>query len=89
MTKFDKEAFYNEEIVKRVFELKQICAREKIPMFISFCVKNDKSGSFYKHDMISPGPHEIEIKDNLFPKFVNVTLGFDTIQPRTDVEIEY
>ena len=89
MTNFNKEEFYNEEIEKRVIELKQICAREKLPMFICICTQNDKNGTIYKKDMISPTTHGIELKENLIPKFVDVTLGFETVQPRQDIEIEF
>lgn len=88
-TEFNKEEFYNEEIEKRIIELKQLCNREKIPFFVAVCVKNDKHGTEYKKDMLTAQICDVELKDDIVPKLVNVTLGFDIIQPTTIPEIEY
>lgn len=88
-TEFNKEAFYNEEIEKKIIELKQLCNRENLPFFVAVCVKNDKNETEYKKDMLTAQICEVELKDDIIPKLVNVTLGFDIIQPTTIPEIEY
>ena len=88
-TVFDKEDVYTNEIEQKVIELKQLCNRERLPFFIAICTKNDEHGTEYKKEMLSAVTQEVRLKEDLIPKFVNVTLGFDIVQPVAAVEIEY
>lgn len=88
ITEFDNSDIFQCEIEKRMEELKILCNKYRIPMFISMCIKNDKNGSVYKSDMVGTVSNEIYLKDDKIPHYVNVLNGFDTVPPQTDFEIE-
>lgn len=88
-TVFDKTEFYSKEISDKVDELVRICTREKMPMFISICVKNDDKETEYKNDMVSAYPLEVHLKDDMIPRFVNILNGFVTTPKKDELEVEY
>lgn len=85
---FDKRGIYKEQIEAKVIELKQLCHMEKIPMFITLCLANNEKETFYEKDMVSPTTCNYRLTDDQLVKHINVTLGFDTIQPSSEVTLE-
>lgn len=89
MLDFDKTDAYELEIKPAMETLVQICNKHHVPFFSAVCIKNDKNGSEYKADMYASASNEIRLKNDLFPKFVNVLNGFATVPPVDEVEIEF
>lgn len=85
---FNKTDIYKEILEEKILEIKRLCHREKMPVFISVCVKNDENETIYEKEMVSAATCELKLKDDQIAKMVNVTLGFDTIQPTGVTEIE-
>ena len=90
LTEFNKEKVYKEKIEKLVDELRQICNQENMPMFLAICTSNNKKCTTYHKEAVTAATHEVKLKEDLIPKFINVTLGFETILPNEipDIEIE-
>lgn len=89
MIDFDKSDAYELEIQPAMETLVQICNKHHVPFFAAVCIKNDEKGSEYKADMYASASNEIRLKNDLFPKFVNVLNGFATVPPVDEVEIEF
>lgn len=85
---FDKRRVYKEQIEAKVIELKQLCHMQKIPMFITLCLGDDGKETFYEKEMVSPMTCNYKITDDQIAKHVNVTLGFDTIQPSSEIMLD-
>lgn len=88
-TIFDKTEVFDESIAPKIEEIIQICNREHIPIFISACVKNTEESSEYKTDMFASASNNIHLKNDLIPRFVNVTNGFTTIPPTDIIDIDF
>ena len=86
---FDRTAEYNNEIIDLVLKLRSACNRNKIPMFVSLCVKNDEKGSTYKNEMVSAVSSGSDLEDDKFVKFVNVLNGFETVPKHDDTFDDY
>lgn len=86
---FDKTEEYNEEILDLVTKLRIACNRNKIPMFVSICVKNDENGTLYKNEMVGAASSGIKLNDDKLVKFVNVLNGFETIPKRDEVDYDF
>ena len=86
---FNKENIYNERIAEKVSELIQICNEERMPCFIAVCTENSKKETVYKKEALTAAIYGMELTDDIIPKLVNVTLGFDTVSPQEIEEIEY
>jgi len=86
-TKFDKRKIYEDEIAEVVMELKLLCNKYKLPMFVSVCVKNGKETE-YVSDMVGSASNDIFLQDDKIPKYVNILNGFDTVPPNEILEIE-
>lgn len=84
-TIFDKREAYDSLIVEKVTELKKLCHLQKIPMFITLCVANTETETVYQKDMISAATCGYELDDDQIAKHVNVSLGFDTVLPSSDM----
>lgn len=80
-TEFNKRAEFDALLSEKVSELKRICHMHKIPMFVTFCIENNEKESVYEKEMISCATCGFELTDDQIAKHVNVSLGFDTIQP--------
>lgn len=78
---FNKRMEYDSLLADKVTEIKKICHMHKIPMFITFCVENNAVESVYEKEMISSATCGFELTDDQIAKHVNVSLGFDTVQP--------
>lgn len=81
---FDKTEEYEKEIMDLIAKLRIACNRNKIPMFVSVCVKNDEHNSIYKSEMIGTASAGRKLTDDKIIKFVNVLNGFETIPKRED-----
>lgn len=82
-TEFDKQDIYELKIQPKVAELVKICSREDIPLFVAACTKNDENGTEYQKEAVTPGTHDIKLKDDVITKFIDVTLGFEVVPPRS------
>lgn len=80
-TTFNKRNEYESLILGKVEEIKRLCHMHKIPMFITVCVENTKDKTVYEKEMISASTCRYELIDDQIAKHVNVSLGFNTIQP--------
>lgn len=89
LTKFDKREIYNDVIKEKVTDLIQACNKERMPVFISVCVKNDEDGTEYEKEMFASASNDINLKEDQIPKYVNVSNGFRTVPPVDVVEIEF
>ena len=87
-TIFNKRTEYESLIEEKVMELKKLCHIHRIPIFITVCVENTADKTLYEKEMISAATCGYEIADDQIAKHVNVTLGFDTIQPSSDMDID-
>ena len=87
-TIFDKREAYKSLIAEKVIELKKLCHIQKIPMFITVCVANTEKSSVYEKEMISAATCGYELSDDQIAKHVNVSLGFDTIQPSSEMILD-
>ena len=89
ITRFDKTEEYESEIIDLITQLRISCNRNKIPMFVSICIKNDEHGSLYKNEMVGAASSGINLKDDKLVGFVNVINGFDTVPKREEIEIDF
>lgn len=79
ITKFDYTKDYEEEVAPIIAELRRVCSENRMPMFVSVCVKNDNSGTVYKNEMISAVSSGIVLKEDHMVNHVNVMNGFATV----------
>lgn len=86
---FDKTEEYESEIIDLVTQLRIACNRNKIPMFVSICIKNDENGTKYKNEMVGAASSGIKLNDDKLIKYVNVLNGFETVPKREEVEIDF
>ena len=85
---FDKEKEYKELCKKfKIEDFIEECRSEKIPFFITACVKNDENGSIYLSDASATGSQDIELKDDHIIKHISVLNGFDTVPYRRNIEM--
>ena len=87
-TTFNKKKEYGDLIADKVADLQRLCHMHKIPMFITLCVENNSKKTEYVKEMVSAATCGIELTDNQIAKHVNVSLGFDTIQPSADATLD-
>lgn len=86
---FNKELVYKNSIEPLVNEIKKICCKEKMPMFIAVCVSNDKTKTEYEKDVVSADISEIKLTEDIIPNLINVTLGFDTVIPNEAIDLDF
>lgn len=89
ITKYDQSEFYTQQIYDKINEIKLLCNREKIPMFFACATKNDGKGTVYETEFIGTGSNEITLKDDKITDFINVVNGFNTIPPKSKMEIDF
>lgn len=85
---FAKKKEYEELIAPKVEELQRLCHIYKIPMFVTVCVGNNEHKTEYIKEMVSAATCGFELTDDQIAKHVNVSLGFDTIQPTVDSTLD-
>ena len=81
---FSKEDIYNESIKKLVGQILIECDHNKIPVFMTFAVKDGRNGTVYKTEMLSAAAEEVTLKDDRIAKHALVMNGFDVV-PRTSI----
>ena len=54
LTTFNKQAVWEEQCVPALRRLVSLCSIYDIPLFVTACIRNDRSGSVYVNDMVSP-----------------------------------
>ena len=87
-TTFNKQKEYEDLVREKVNDLKKLCHIQRMPMFITICTKNDDKETVYEKEMVSAATCGHELFDNQIAKHVNVSLGFDTVQPSSEVTLE-
>lgn len=95
-TNFNKRNVYEEKVKEKVIEIKKLCHLYKIPMFFTACLENSEKATVYEKEMVSASTCGYALTDDQIAKHVNVTLGFDTVQPSSetvldmdDIEVNY
>lgn len=86
---YNKTDAFKQDIQPLVEKIKIFCSQNGIPMFMAFCVANDKEKSSYFYDTISPTVHEIDLIDDKFPKFLGVCAGCDVMIPVETPDISF
>ena len=72
LTTFNKQAVWEEQ---------SLCSIYDIPLFVTACIRNDRSGSVYVNDMVSPDVKGIVLREDHFPKHLAVMRGYDVHLP--------
>lgn len=85
---FDRSDIYASRIEPIVKKLKNECAVAHIPFFFSACVKNDEEGTEYQNEGHLCGSGDYKLTDDRITPHLNVALGFKTVPPRSDMEID-
>lgn len=88
VTEFNKAAAFNSEIQEKLHEIKSLCKKEGIPFFFSACIKNEKGGSEYTSEMLSPEICGVALSKDWISKFCDITLGFDAVPPSSLIEVD-
>lgn len=89
ISRFDKTHEYESEVIDLVTQLRIVCNRNKIPMFVSVCIKNDENGTKYKSEMVGAASSGITLTDDKLIGFVNVLNGFDTVPKREEIDFNF
>ncbi len=82
---YSKARVYDKEIMPKIREIKDICARERIPFLTSFAIENDMDKTLYKHDGIFTGSLGMNLADNKFEKFLVVLCDGEVVPKGTHV----
>lgn len=88
-TRYNKEKVIQNEIEPYLNKIIKICNEEKIPIFFTLAASNSDAETKYETKTLSPDVLGVELKENNFPEFINVMNGFNTVPPRTILEMEY
>ncbi len=91
MSKYEKFSVTKEvqkEIEEKLKELHKICQYQKVPMFASVVIANDKEGTEYNNIIYNPLSHGINLKDDKIKKYMLVADGFDVVPPRDILTIK-
>ena len=74
---FNKQSVWDEHCSPALRKLVALCTIYEIPLFVTACVINDRSGSVYVSDMVNPDIKGIVLKDDHIPKHLAVMRGYD------------
>lgn len=88
-TKYNKRKVYENEIFNKITELKLLCNAEKIPMFFAVAIESTDKKTVYETEYVGAKSNEIELKDDKITDFINVVNGFETVPPKSIIEIDY
>lgn len=80
ITKYDKTEVYG-QIEPLVKEILTICAKENIPMAVSFALKNDEKGTVYKNEAFMPVSGGIRLKNDYITQVLLAVNGGKFIPP--------
>ena len=83
---FTKEKEYKEEIEPLVQELVARCTANAMPIFVSVCTDNNENETKYKHSLVAPEVFNLELHNNMFTRFLSVTLGFETVYKKQETD---
>lgn len=83
---FNKKKIYNEQVAPIVTELKNVCTKNGIPVFITSCVADGQKGCQYESDMVSPTMLKLDLTDDHYPKHLAVLNGFEVAPFKKEVE---
>ena len=81
LTTFNKQAVWDEQCVPALRRLVSLCSIYDIPLFVTACIRNDRSGSVYVNDMVSPDVKGIVLREDHIPKHLAVMRGYDVHLP--------
>ncbi len=86
---YDKNRYFNEEIIPLLEQLQQKCNENHIPYFAAFGTKLDSKGKFVKPDglrcmSLIPEVLSVETNDSTFAEFVNIINGAHTVYSIND-----
>lgn len=88
---FDKSVVVKKEIAPLIKNIKEICLREQIPMFVSIAAK-DMGNTEYVNEMLSPVSLGIQLSnDKISPMLKVVNDNFDVVPKHLHepLEIEF
>lgn len=78
---FNSEKIYEDEIAPVVQQLRAVCQRHHLPMFVSVIVGNKNGETTYKNDMLSPTfLNRSGIYEDKIAEYIKVTNGYITIR---------
>jgi hypothetical protein len=88
ITPYDCTSEFESEIKPKINELKKVCNRLKIPMYVSVCYKNNKKESTYYNDTVGSWSNGVILTTDLLPDYMNVQNGFRTVPPQEEEEVD-
>lgn len=86
---YDKTAVYHSKIQELATKLRQLCYENKIPMFLTFAVKDDGKETAYESEMVSAGVLELKLAQNKVAGMANVLNGFSTVPSAQMDELDF
>ena len=81
LTVYNKQEVWDELCAAAIRELVGLCSIHEIPLFVTACIRNDRSGSLYVNDMVNPDVRGIILKEDHLPKHLAVMRGYDVYLP--------
>jgi hypothetical protein len=88
ITEYEADKEQKKEIEEKIKELLELCQINRIPMFLSVALQNDKNGTKYKNIMYSAKVHDIRLTDDQIEKHILISNGFCAVPKREAVEID-
>ena len=76
------------EIQEKIDELKAICGRESLPMFVSLAISNDEEKTTYMSDFVDPILLGLNLNDDKMHEHMKVLEGFVTVPKDRPLEME-
>lgn len=76
ITEYEADKEQKKEIEEKIKELLELCQINRIPMFLSVALQNDKNGTKYKNIMYSAKVHDIRLTDDQIEKHILISNGF-------------
>ncbi len=86
---FNNKKVIKDEIVDTVLRLKALCRQYGIPCFVAMPEVEDGKKTQYYTEILSPAVLEMELSDDRISQMINVINGFDTVPPRSAIEIDF
>lgn len=75
---------FKTECLPAIIKLKQFCVSRGIPFYMTFAVKNDKSGTDYMTIKQIPPEADIQLADDMIRKIILAERGFDLVMNHLD-----
>ncbi len=85
---YDKSKEIKECLIPKLKELENICVSFEIPYFVSFAVKDTDTSTQYLTKSLTPASKNVILNNDIFPRLINVTNGFETVAKKGIREIE-